>query len=261
MAGRARRFWVICLILVGLLSAGAYYAVARPKRAQPAAPAAGPRPVPVATATAPSGDIGVYLTGLGTVTAFNTVTVRSRVDGQLMRVAFEEGQMVQAGRSPRRDRPAAVRGAAGAGRRPAGARPGRSSTNARSTSSATGAARAGSIAQQQSTRRQRSCASSRARPDRPGQIDNAKLQLTYSGSPRRSAAASGCAWSTPATSSSATDANGLVVITQVEPIAVLFTMPEDDLPRVMRRLSARRHARRSTPTTATAEEARHAARW
>ena len=49
MAGKARRIWVICLILIGLLAAGAYYAVARPKRAQPAAPAAGPRAVPVVT--------------------------------------------------------------------------------------------------------------------------------------------------------------------------------------------------------------------
>ena len=97
MAGRARRFWVIGLILCGLLAAGAYYAVARPKRIQPAAPAAGPRPVPVVTVTARSGDLGVYLTGLGSVTPLSTVTVRSRVDGQLMRTLFQEGQIVRAG--------------------------------------------------------------------------------------------------------------------------------------------------------------------
>src|SRR6266849_8046759 len=97
MAGRARRFWVICLILVGLLVAGAYYAVARPKRVQPAAPAAGPRPVPVVTVAARSGDLGVYLTGLGSVTPLSTVTVRSRGDGQLMRTLFQEGQIVRAG--------------------------------------------------------------------------------------------------------------------------------------------------------------------
>ena len=97
MAGRARRFWVICLILCGLLAAGAYYAVARPKRAQPPAPAAGTRPVPVVTITARSGDLGVYLTGLGSVTPLSIVTVRSRVDGQLMRTLFQEGQIVRAG--------------------------------------------------------------------------------------------------------------------------------------------------------------------
>ena len=61
----------------------------------PGAPAA--RPVPVVAEPARSGDIRVYLDGLGTVTPLATVTVRSRVDGQLMAVHFQEGQMVQAG--------------------------------------------------------------------------------------------------------------------------------------------------------------------
>src|SRR4051794_28711157 len=55
------------------------------------------RPTPVATTAARSGDFDVYLNALGTVTARGTVTVRSRVDGQLMRVLFDEGQVVKAG--------------------------------------------------------------------------------------------------------------------------------------------------------------------
>src|SRR5437899_9442917 len=53
--------------------------------------------VPVVVATAQRGDLPVYFNGLGTVTAFNTVTVRSRVDGQLISVAFKEGQFIHEG--------------------------------------------------------------------------------------------------------------------------------------------------------------------
>src|ERR1700692_215674 len=53
--------------------------------------------VPVVVATAQHGDVPIYFSGLGTVTAFNTVTVHSRVDGQLISVAFKEGQFVHQG--------------------------------------------------------------------------------------------------------------------------------------------------------------------
>ena len=68
----------------------------RPRgRRRAAAHGAPPAPVPVVAEPARSGDIRVYLDGLGTVTPLATVTVRSRVDGQLMAVHFQEGQMVQ----------------------------------------------------------------------------------------------------------------------------------------------------------------------
>src|SRR6267154_1088155 len=63
-----------------------------------AAPAAAPSPaIPVSVATAERRDVPIYLTGLGTVQAFNTVTVKTRVDGELVKVAFTEGQDVKAG--------------------------------------------------------------------------------------------------------------------------------------------------------------------
>jgi multidrug efflux pump subunit AcrA (membrane-fusion protein) len=76
--------------------------VARGGRSSSRATAAGKapgaaRPIPVVAATVKKGDVGVYLTGLGTVTPLNNVTVRTRVDGQLLRVAFREGQLVRQG--------------------------------------------------------------------------------------------------------------------------------------------------------------------
>ena len=94
--GRRWRWLLAFIVAIG----GAYWLVHRatqaPGGAAPASHAAAPG-VPVVAAAARQGDMPVYLTGLGSVTAFNTVTVKSRVDGQLVNVAFEEGQFVHEG--------------------------------------------------------------------------------------------------------------------------------------------------------------------
>ena len=82
------------------------------------------RAVPVVAVPARVGDLPVYLRGLGSVTPFNTVTVKSRVDGQLMAVHFTGGPIRQAGRTAGGDRSAPVPGATGTGRGTTGARPG-----------------------------------------------------------------------------------------------------------------------------------------
>src|SRR6266852_3637713 len=64
---------------------------------QQKAQAAAPRAVSVATAPVQKQDVPVYLTGLGAVTAFNTANIKSRVDGQIVRVNFREGQNVNQG--------------------------------------------------------------------------------------------------------------------------------------------------------------------
>src|ERR1700753_3644909 len=101
---RRRRWWPWVLI-VAAVAFGAYLLIPGSSRGQSktadgkdakGAKAPAP-PVPVVVATAKVGDIPVYLTGLGNVTALNTATVKSRVDGQLLRIDFREGQLVHQG--------------------------------------------------------------------------------------------------------------------------------------------------------------------
>ena len=92
--------WSIGLVILCAIAFGAYALVTKSGESQLRAGQgrnAGARSVPVVAATAKTGDIGIYLNGLGSVVPFNTVTVRSRVDGQLMQVLFQEGQMVHKG--------------------------------------------------------------------------------------------------------------------------------------------------------------------
>src|SRR5262249_55698376 len=92
-----RRKWLRLVValaafagVVALLSRGV-------QRGAKSANVTSPPAVPVVVAKARVGDQPIYLTGLGSVVAFNTVTLRSRVDGQLMNLAVREGQMVNTG--------------------------------------------------------------------------------------------------------------------------------------------------------------------
>src|SRR6058998_3358960 len=92
------RTWLV-VVIGGCVLAGGAYALTRPGKGQSpktggASAAAVPRATPVVTAVTRAGDLPVSITALGSVTALNTVTVRSRVDGQLMKVHFSEGQLV-----------------------------------------------------------------------------------------------------------------------------------------------------------------------
>src|SRR5579862_5433999 len=97
-AGAKRRVWP-WIVVVAIVGAGAYLFFPRATVGQATTTATATRPaqagVPVVTATARRGSMGVYLSGLGTVTPLNTVTVHTRVDGELVEVAFTEGQIVQ----------------------------------------------------------------------------------------------------------------------------------------------------------------------
>ncbi|HEY3179257.1 MAG TPA: MdtA/MuxA family multidrug efflux RND transporter periplasmic adaptor subunit [Casimicrobiaceae bacterium] len=195
------------------------------------------RPTPVAAAAVRSGDFDVYLNALGTVTARGTVTVRSRVDGQLNRVLFNEGQVVKAGQllAEIDPRPFEVQLEQMNGQM---AKDQALLANARVDLERYQTLLAqDSIAKQQvdtqvSLVRQYEATIASDK----GQVDNAKLQLSFTKIAAPISGRLGLRQVDAGNMIHANDTNGLVVITQVQPIDVVFPIPEMNLPRVQRRL-------------------------
>src|SRR6202040_4403874 len=86
------------LLLILAVIGGGAYALSSAQPAKQAIPASsGPPPVPVVAESVKSGNVPIYLRGIGTVQAYNTDTIRTQVQGQITQVAFKEGQAVHAG--------------------------------------------------------------------------------------------------------------------------------------------------------------------
>jgi len=197
------------------------------------------RQIPVTGAPARVGDLDVYLTGLGTVAAVNTVTVRSRVDGQLNRIAFREGQLVQQGDllAEIDPRPFQVQLTQAEGQM--------ARDQAQLQNAMLDLQRYQVLAKQDAIPKQQldtQAASVRqfeaAVKTDQGQIESAKLNLTYS---RVTAPISGSVGLKLVDAGNIVHANdpaGIVVITQLRPINVLFTIPADQLPPVVSRMSS-----------------------
>jgi membrane fusion protein, multidrug efflux system len=193
--------------------------------------------VPVVVATAQRGDLPVYFNGLGTVTAFNTVTVRSRVDGQLTSIAFKEGQFVNEGDLLAQidPRPFQVQLAQALGQL--------AKDQAQRRDAEVNLERfkllfkEGVIPQQQlDTQAALVGQFDGAIASDQSQVDNAKLQLTYSRITAPITGRIGLRLVDVGNIVHASDTNGLLVITQLQPISVIFSLPQDQLPQVNAKL-------------------------
>jgi multidrug efflux system membrane fusion protein len=198
------------------------------------------RPVaPVAVAPVRSGSLDIYLNGLGTVTPLRTVTVRSRVEGQLMRVLFTEGQQVKEGQllaeiDPRAFQAQLMQAEGQLQRDQAQLANARVDLERYRLLLKQDSIAEQQVASQEALVRQ---LEGTVKVDQ-GNAENARLQLSYARITAPIAGTVGLRLVDQGNIVRGGDATGIAVITQVSPVAVMFTIPQDNLPAVLGRLKS-----------------------
>ncbi len=239
--------WWLWILVIAVIVAGIWFyrtrsaasnAAAAPGGAPAGAGGArGPLTIPVVVATATKGNLPVFYNGLGTVNAFNTVTVRSRIDGQLLSVAFQEGQLVKAGQvlAEIDARPYQVQLEQAEGQL--------AKDVAQQQDALVNLERykllykEGVIPKQQLDTQQASVGQfDGAIQTDKATIDNAKLNIVYCRITAPITGRIGLRLVDAGNMVHAADTNGLLVITQLQPISVLFSLPQDQLPVVYKKL-------------------------
>jgi multidrug efflux system membrane fusion protein len=235
----ASRWWVWLIILI-VLGVGGYFLVTRihEATAQSGSNArGGPKSFPVVAGIARKGDMPVYLTGLGTVTAFQTVTVHSRVDGELTKVYFTEGQIVKQGDplveiDPRPFEVMVTQADGQLAKDQAQLQNDQLDLNRYVSIK-------DSITQQQiDTQKALVAQMAGAVKTDEGQLANARLQLSYCKINSPISGRVGLRLVDGGNLVHATDPNGLLVVTQIQPIAVYFYLREDDIQKVFDKVNA-----------------------
>lgn len=239
MRRNSGKVWLWLLLAAGLVAAGFWLAPRFASEGEKKGPPqeAGARATPVLVAKARKGDLDLYLTGLGTVTALNTVTIRSRVDGQLVRVAFTEGQAVKEGDllaeiDPRQFQAQLdqVEGQL--------ARDQALLKNAKIDLERDLIAKDAISAQQLATQGALVAQYEGVVRSDQAQVDQARLQLTYCRITSPLNGRIGLRLVDQGNMIHANDANGLAVVTQIQPISVVFNLPSDQLPSILEKTNA-----------------------
>lgn len=254
-SGRKTVTWVIVIVVVGVIAFFLMRSQTKSSAPQQAGQQAqgrqggrrgapggfdASRPVPVAVAPVQQQNVPVYLEGLGNVQAYYTVTVHTRVDGELMQVNFREGQLVKKGAElalidPRPYEAALAQAEATKFKDQANLENAK-----RDLQRYADLYKQGVIAQQQYNTQQSLVdqLEGQVRSD-DAQINTAKLNLVYAHIKSPIDGKVGLRLVDPGNIVHASDQNGLLVITQLQPIAVLFTLPEDNLQMVQQHLKGR----------------------
>jgi multidrug efflux system membrane fusion protein len=236
---RSRRPWVILIILL-MVGLSGFLVFQRRKQSGAAvvkAANASPPGISITTAVVQEGSIGVYLNALGSVAPLQTVTVKSRVDGQLMKVNYREGQMVKQGdvlaEIDPRPFQAALTQAQGVLDRDKALLENANVDLARyQLAYSKNAIPKQQLDTQVATVHQYEGV---VKNDQ-GQLENAKVQLGYTQITSPISGRVGLRLVDPGNIVHASDTNGMLVITQLQPISVLFSVAEDYLPQIRQQL-------------------------
>ncbi len=195
--------------------------------------AAADRPIPVTTAAVQQKTMPIYLNALGTVTAYNTVTIKTRVDGQLIQVPVREGQAVSKGQLLAQIDPAPY-AAAVAQAEGMLVKDQATAANAQAEATRYTALYQAGVVSKESQQSQVSGAGQAEGSIAADQaaIQAAKVNLAYTKITSPIDGVVGLRQVDPGNIVHAADSTGLLVVTQLQPIAVIFTLPEDQLPQV-----------------------------
>lgn len=236
-----RSFWAL-IALAAIFAACAYvgWRSMRPRdidSKEASLQAVEPAPIPVTVAAVVSTDFPVYLTGLGTVQPYDTVTVRSRVDGEIVKVHFKQGQMVKEGDllvqiDPRPYQAALDQALAK-----------KAQDEANLKNSELDLERYEALVKQQAASKQQ-LDTQQALVDQlkaeiqgdEAAIDNAQTQLSYTTIKAPLSGKTGFRLIDPGNIVHAADENGIVTIVQLQPISVVFTAPEENVPQINKAL-------------------------